>query len=89
MERALLRDENKRGFVEPLRIDMERDLAVSTTKSSNTENVTTANPENIESSFQNTQKGDNYLMLMNERLRKTPLELDISQGPCVISVNHT
>ena len=88
--RAFLRDENEKAYAESLRIDMEKDTVVSTPKSSHTENITAANLTYIENSWESIPKDDDGLRLMNERLRrKTPLEPDISQGPCVISVRHT
>ena len=82
MEKALLRDEKKMGL---------RNHSRQTWKglSNITENDTKSNPENIESNFGNTQKNYNHFRLINERLRKIPLGLDISQGPCFISLSHT
>ena len=68
---------------------MERDSVVSTPKSSSTENITASNVTYIENSNEGIPKDDDGLRLMNQRLRKTSLEPDISQGPCVISVRHT
>ena len=88
-ERALLRDENGRAYAESLRIDMERESVVSTPESSHTENITASNLTYIGNSNESIPKDDDGLRLMNERLRKTPLEPDISQDSCIISVRHT
>ena len=87
-ERAFLRDENEKAYAESLRIDMEKDTVVSTPKSSHTENIAAANLTYVENSWESIPEGDDGLKLMNERLRKTPLEMNICQGPCVISVRY-
>ena len=48
-----------------------------------------SNPTFIENSNGSIPKDDRGLRLMNERLRKTPPEPDISQGSCIISLRHT
>lgn len=87
-ERALLRDEKKRAYAESLKKDMERGSVVSNPKSSHTENVTASNLTYIENSNKSISKDDDGLRFINERLRKTTIEPDISEGPCIISVRH-
>lgn len=87
-ERALLRDEKKRAYAESLKKDMERGSVVSNPKSSHTENVTASNLTYIENSNKSISKDDDGLRLINGRLWETPLEPDIGQDPCVISVRH-
>lgn len=84
-----MRDKNKRAYAESLRIDMKRDSVVSTPKSSHTGNITTSNLTYIENNNESIPNDDNGLRLMNERLRKAPLEPDKSQGLYIISVRHT
>lgn len=83
-----MRDENKRAYTESLRKDMKRGSVVSNPKSSHTENITASNLTYIENSNKSISKDDDGLRFINERLRKTTIEPDISEGPCIISVRH-
>ena len=78
----------EKSLCRSLKKDMERGSVVSNTKSSHTENVTASNLTYIENINKSISKDDDSLRLINGRLWKTPLEPDISQDPCVISVRH-